>query len=217
MTLFDSPASPSARRLRAGVFLCVGALSLIGLSGCTAAAGPSASGSASAPATGGSSSSSATATATGTATPTPTPTPAGTAVTLTCAGLLTPDDVYAFNPNYGTDPSYAPTSASAKTAASFQGLTCGLLNQSSGDKVEFTLTQPNTVLMMQQQDKAVASSKIVPTYGTPPAVQGFFAVSGGTGEAQVFTTTYWLTISSADFAEPGDAEALVTAALGHLK
>jgi hypothetical protein len=216
VTLFDSPASPSARRLRAGVFLCVGALSLIGLSGCAADAAPAASGSASAPATGGSSSS-ATASASATATPTPTPTPAGTAIALTCAELLTPDDVYAFNPNYGTDPAYQPTSASAKTAASFQGLTCGLLNQTGGGTIEISLAQPNAVLMTQQQDKAVASSKIVPTYGTPPAAQGFFVVAGGTGEAQVFTDTYWLTISSSDFAEPGDAESLVSAALGHLK
>ena len=216
MTVFDSPASPSARRLRAGVFLCVGVLSLIGLSGCAANAAPSASGSASALATGGSSSS-ASASAAATATPTPAPIPAGTAVALACGDLLTPDDVYAFNPNFGTDPSYAPASASAKTAASFQGLTCGLLNQTGGGKIEISLTQPNAVLMTQQQDKAVARSKIVPTYGTPPAAQGFFAVSGGTGEAQVFTNTYWLTISSSDFAEPGDAEALVTAALGHLK
>ena len=216
MTLFDSPASPSARRLRAGVFLCVGALSLIGLSGCAADAAPSASGSATSSAPGGSSSSASEA-ASATATPTPTPTPAGTAVALACTDLLTLDDVYAFNPNFGTDPSYKPTSASAKTAASFQGLTCGLLNQSSGDKIEFTLTQPNAVLMTQQQDKAVASSKIVPTYGTPPAVQGFFSANAGVGEAQVFTDKYWLTFSSSDFAEPGDAEALVSAALGHLK
>ncbi|WP_166790632.1 MULTISPECIES: hypothetical protein [unclassified Cryobacterium] len=216
MTLFDSPASPSARRLRAGVFLCVGALSLIGLSGCAADAAPSASGSASAPATGGSSSS-ASASAAATATPTPTPTPAGTAVAMTCTDLLTLDDVYAFNPNYGTDPSYKPTSASAKTAASFQGLTCGLLNQSSDGTIEISLTQPNAQLMTQQQDKAVASSKIVPTYGTPPTAQGFFAVTNGIGEAQVFTDTYWLTISSSNFLEPGDAESLVSAALGHLK
>jgi hypothetical protein len=216
VTLFDSPASPSARRLRAGVFLCVGALSLIGLSGCAAAAAPSASGSASASATGGSSPSTS-ASASPTATPTPTPTPAGTAVAMTCTQLLTLDDVYAFNPNFGTDPSYKPTSASAKTAASFQGLTCGLLNQSSDGKIEISLTQPNAVLMMQQQDAAVASSKIVPTYGTPPAVQGYFTVSNGIGEAQVFTGTYWLTISSSNFLEPGDAESLISSALGHLK
>jgi hypothetical protein len=136
---------------------------------------------------------------------------------MSCTDLLTLDDVYAFNPNVGSDPSYTPTSASAKTAASFQGLTCGLLNQSSGGTIEISLTQPNAVLMTQQQDKAVASSKIVPTYGTPPAAQGFFTVSDGIGEAQVFTDTYWLTVTSKEFIEPGDAESLVSAALGHLK
>ncbi|TFD81156.1 iron ABC transporter ATP-binding protein [Cryobacterium fucosi] len=196
-----------SRRLRAGLVLATASLALAALTGCSPAATPSASGS---------STPSASASASPTATPTPTPTPAGAAVTLTCDQLLTPDDVYAFNPNYGTAPGFTATSATAKTALSYQGLACGLLNQTSGEIIEISVALPNPVLMTTLTDKAIASSNPVPTYGATP-VSGFFTTKGGNGEAQVFTEKYWVTFSSPVFGEPGDAEQLMSAALSHLQ
>ena len=204
-----SPSLFRSRRLRAGLLLASGGLAIVALTGCSPAATPSASGS-STP------SASESATPSPTATPTPTPTPAGTAVALTCDQLLTPDDVYAFNPNYGTAPDFTASADPAKTALSYQGLACGLLNQTSGEIIEISVALPNPVLMTSLTDKAIASSNPVPTYGAAP-VSGFFTTKGGIGEAQVFTAKYWVTFSSPVFGEPGDAEQLMSAALSHLQ
>ena len=56
-------------------------------------------------------------------------------------------------------------------------------------------------------------SKPVPTYGTPPEVEGYFAQAGGTGEAQVFPGPYWIVVDSVALFEPGDAQQLVAAVL----
>ncbi len=209
MTDTFSPSLLRSRRLRTGLVLATGTLALAALTGCSPAATPSASGSSTA-------SASASAAPSATATPTPTPTPAGASVPLTCDELLTPDDVYAFNPNYGTAPDFTATSATAKTALSYQGLACGLLNQTSGEIIEISVALPNPVLMTSLTDKAIASSNPVPTYGAAP-VSGFFTTKGGIGEAQVFTAKYWVTFSSPVFGEPGDAEQLMSAALSHLQ
>lgn len=151
------------------------------------------------------------------ATPTPTPTPeaTGTPVTLTCDEILTPDDVYAFNPNYGTDPGFEPSGAAAKTAVKYDGVACGWLNQTSGAIIEVSVTQPNDVLQTTLIDQALKSSKIVPTYGPPP-IEGFFGVADGVGTAQVLSGSHWVTVSSTEFFEPGDAQTLVASALSHL-
>ncbi|WP_166804539.1 iron ABC transporter ATP-binding protein [Cryobacterium algoritolerans] len=209
MTDSFSPSLLRSRRLRAGLVLATGSLALGALTGCSPAATPSASGS-STP------SASPSATPIPTATPTPTPTPAGAAVGLTCAQLLTPDDVYAFNPNYSTAPGFTAKSGTAKTALSYQGIACGLLNQTSGEIIELSVALPNPTLMTSLTDKAIAASNPVPSYGSAP-VSGFFTTKGGNGEAQVFTDKYWVTLSSPVFGEPGDAEQLMSAALSHLQ
>ncbi len=56
----------------------------------------------------------------------------------------------------------------------------------------------------------------VPTYGTPPAIEGFFVSTGEVGEAQVFTPKYWVALSSPVFFEPGDAQQLVATVVSHL-
>jgi hypothetical protein len=140
---------------------------------------------------------------------------AGSAVALSCGELLTLDDVYAFNPNYGTAPGFTATSADAKTAVSYQGVACGLLNQSSGEIIEISVAIPNPALMASLTNLAMAGSNPVPSYGSAP-ISGFFTTKGGTGEAQVFTDKYWVTLSSSAFGAPGDAERLMKAALSHL-
>jgi len=151
-----------------------------------------------------------------TSAPTPAPKPTGTPVTLPCDQILTPDDVYAFNPNYGTDPGYEPIAAAAKTAVKYDGVACGWLNQTSDAIVEVSITQPNDVLQTTLIDQALRSSEVVPTYGPPP-IEGFFGVADGVGTAQVLSGAHWVTVSSTEFLEPGDAQTLVASALSHLE
>ena len=56
----------------------------------------------------------------------------------------------------------------------------------------------------------------MPTYSSTPEIEGFFTVEAGSGQVQVFTGTYWVTLSSPAFYEPGDAQTLVEAVLAHL-
>ncbi|TFD31218.1 iron ABC transporter ATP-binding protein [Cryobacterium cryoconiti] len=192
--------------------LATGAIAVVALAGCASDAAPGTGSSASS--TPGSTTD---ATPTPDATATPTPTAAGTPVALTCDQVLTLDDIYAFNPNFGSAPDFEPTLAEGETAAEFQGLNCGLLNQSSGEIIEVSVAQPNEVLLAQLKNDALSSGKIVPTYGTPPAVEGYFSAADGTGVAQAFTPTYWVTVGSPEFFEPGDAEALISAAIANLQ
>lgn len=211
--------APRSIRSRATLALAGSALALVGLVGCAPEAGaPTATGTGkptASPTPG--STSEPTATESATPSPTPTPKPVGTPVALDCNQVLTPDDVYAFNPNYGTAPNYEPSDGSAaETAVSYEGVACGWLNQTNEEIIEVSVVQPNDVLMTQLKDAAIASSNPVPTYGTPPEIEGFFSNAGGTGEAQVFTPKYWVAVTSPVFFEPGDVQNLVAAVVSHL-
>lgn len=209
MPLSPSPSFVRGRRLRAGLALASGALALMALAGCTPAA-PT-------PTPTPTPSSTDAATAAPVESATPTPEAAGTAVTVSCDEVLTADDVYAFNPNFGTAPDYKPAAGSAaKTAVSYEGVACGWLNQTSGDIIEISVAQPNDTLMTDLKNKAVDESNIVPTYGTPPAVEGYFTNASGPGQAQVFAGKYWVVANSVAFFEPGDAQQLVATVVSHL-
>ncbi|TFC28830.1 iron ABC transporter ATP-binding protein [Cryobacterium sp. TMT1-3] len=207
------PTLVRSARGRAGVLLAGGALFALVLTGCSAGDEPTPTNSAAA-----TSGASADPTEQPTSSPTPTPEATGSPIAQTCGDLLTLQDVYDFNPNYGTAPDYSPSANGlAETAATYNGLTCGWSNQSSGELIEVSVVAPNDVLMTTLKQQADADSQAVPTYGTPPTVDGFFTFAGGSGQAQVFTGSYWVTMSSpAFYNEPGAAEGLMSAVLGHL-
>ncbi|AMB57946.1 hypothetical protein AWU67_02660 [Microterricola viridarii] len=139
----------------------------------------------------------------------------GTPITIDCKTLLAPQDIYDFNPNVSTDPGFVPAEGSlAAAAVADNGIACGYLHQTSNELMNFSLSQPSPEQLTLALNAAAASSTPVPTYGTPPAVSGFF--DPASGEIQVFTPKYWLTATSTMFGEPGDAEPLVRAAISHL-
>ena len=216
--LFARTAARSAQR-RTRVALAGGALLAVILSGCSASNEPTPTESA-VPTTGASAEPTPSASPSSAPTPTPTPTPkaAGSPIAQSCGDLLTLQNLYDFNPNYGTAAAYSPTPGGlVETATTYNGLTCGYSNQSSGELIELSVVAPNAVLMTTLKQQADASSQAVPTYGTPPTVDGFFNYTGGSGQAQVFTGTYWVTLSSpAFYNEPGAAEGLMSKILGHL-
>jgi uncharacterized lipoprotein YbaY len=217
VTHSSSPSLAARRGFRTGFALTGAALALVALAGCapessaepTPSAVPSATATASATAE-----PTETATVEPTATPTPPPAPEGTPVGLSCDQVLTADDVYALNPNFGTDPGYAATSASAVTAATYGGVSCGWLNQSSGEVIEVAIALPNEALTNTLKDAALADGEIVPTYGTAPDVEGYFSAS--TSTAQVFTKGYWVAVTDPGMIEPGDAGPVLDAVLGKL-
>ncbi|WP_345761578.1 iron ABC transporter ATP-binding protein [Diaminobutyricibacter sp. McL0608] len=153
------------------------------------------------------------------AAPTPTPTPSDppTPVTLTCDQIVTADQIYAYNPNFGADPGYAPASGSLEaTIAGYKGVACGWLNQTSNDVIEIAVAKPPASELDGLKNTAVTNSQPVPTYGVPPQVEGYFAMRGAKGEVQIFTGTYWVVANSPAFQEPGDAAPLMQNVLDNL-
>ncbi|WP_431280048.1 iron ABC transporter ATP-binding protein [Leifsonia poae] len=149
-------------------------------------------------------------------TATPTPSDPPTPVTLTCDQILTPDQVYAYNPNVGVAPDYAPKSGSLeKQIADWKGVACGRMNQTSNELIEVAVGQPPASAMEGLKNAAVTTSQPVPTYGVPPQVEGYFK-PGTAGEVQIFTGKYWVVATSTAFFEPGDAAPLMEDVLSNL-
>jgi len=192
--------------------LAGGTVALLVLTGCSPSASSTPSDSATPAA-----SATASAEPTSAPSPTPTPEPTGTPVALSCDEILSPQNVYDFNPNFGTAPAYEPaTDSLAATAVKYSGVACGWSNQTSGELIEIAVAQPEPTLMTTLKDAAIAGSQVVPTYSSTADIEGFFTVDAGVGQVQVFTGTYWVTVNSPAFYEPGDAQALVATVLGNL-
>ncbi|TFB99848.1 iron ABC transporter ATP-binding protein [Cryobacterium adonitolivorans] len=213
MTHSSSSSFATGRRLRAAFALTGASLALIALAGCAPAGDAEPTASATAKPSG-AATSEPTATEEPTASATPEPVAEGTAVDKTCDQVLSADDVYDLNPNMGVDPGYSASSDAAVTATTYNGISCGWLNQSSGEVIEVALAMPNEALANTLKDAALAGGEIVPTYGSAPDVEGYFTAD--TGTAQVFTGGYWVAVTSPDMIEPGDAERIVSTVLGNL-
>lgn len=200
------PPSIRLHRTRPACLAIIAAASVVFLGGCTAEAPRP------------------TATAAPTASETPAatePAPTETAeppvpFTIECDALLTPQNVYDFNPNFGADPDYEPSAEGITGIVEEAGTACSWLNQTSGELIEVGVATPPPSALEARKNAAALDSTPVPTYGTPPDVEGYFVHSDGSGEAQVFQGPYWIVIDSSSLFEPGDAQLLVTAVLGNL-
>lgn len=160
--------------------------------------------------------SSAAPTATATKTPTPEPTATqapvtvGKPVTIDCNTLVSPDAMYAFNPNYGLSEGYTPAAGTeAATIVEAKGLACQWVNQTSGEVVQVAVANLPSDKLTALKNNFVMSSNSVPTYG----VEGYFQVKDVLGIAEAFSGGYWISASSDAFYEPGDAQPIVEAAL----
>lgn len=151
-----------------------------------------------------------------TAVPTPEPTEEPIPFEIACDALLTPDQVYEFNPNFGTAPDYQPSARGVRDVVGAEGTACGWSNQTSGEVIEVGVATLPPAAFDLRVGEAAMSSNPVPTYGTPPDVEGFFLFSGGVGEAQAFTGEQWIVVASEVFLEPGDAQQLVAAVMANL-
>ncbi|GAA2040204.1 hypothetical protein GCM10009819_27050 [Agromyces tropicus] len=202
---------PNAPRPRTVSIALIATATALVLSACggTGAQPPAASGGTDAPATAGPGPSDS-------AAPTPEPTEEPIPFEAACDEILTLDQLYAYNASFGTAPEYEPTATTIRDVAAAEGTACGYLNQTSGDLLEIGVaTLPEHAYELQVGDAAL-HSKAVPTYGTPPDVEGFFRRSGDVGQAQVFSDGYWIVVESPALFEPGDAQGLVAVIVGNL-
>ncbi|WP_411701020.1 iron ABC transporter ATP-binding protein [Conyzicola sp.] len=154
-----------------------------------------------------------------TKTPTPEPTATqspisvGSPVTIGCNQLLSPDAIYAFNPNFGLSEGYTPEPGSeAATIVEAKGLACGWVNQTSGEVLVVAVANLPTDKLTDLKNNFVTTSNSVPTYG----VEGYFEFDGTRGSAEAFTGPYWVSAVSPAFYEPGDAQPIIASALAGL-
>lgn len=117
-----------------------------------------------------------------------------------CDALVSPQALYDFNPNVGTDPAFdAGSWTLAPAVAALQGSTCGYLNQTSGEKLAVSVARvaPESVDALAAQ---VASRG--------PA----FRTAGATSTLEVVAGDRWIVVEAPSFFGERDLQALVDAA-----
>jgi hypothetical protein len=140
-------------------------------------------------------------------------TPTSVPIDVDCDTLVSPDAMYAFNPNFGLLDDWQPEDGSAAAdAVALDGVACQWLNQTSGDTIDLSVASLDADALETLKNEAVEQSTMVPTYGE----EAYFEVADGVGTAIVFDRSYWLVVSSDYFLEPGDATEIVEAALSAL-
>jgi hypothetical protein len=117
--------------------------------------------------------------------------------------------MYDFNPNYVLLNSFTPAAGTpAATALASKGVACRWENSTSGVTIDVSVAKPAPNKLGGLKSNA----------GSPAdGFDGYFAVAGGTGTAQVFSGPYWATLSSKAFFAAGDASDLVADVRAALK
>jgi hypothetical protein len=148
---------------------------------------------------------------TGQPVPTLTAAPTGTPVGQSCDDLISPDDIYALNPNLGLLDPYDPAPGSAGASAiAYQGVACRWQNQTSGDNIDVSVADLDEASLTALKNAAFADSEMVPTYGDEAY---FTAGANGVGTAIVFQGSFWVVAESPMFLEPGDAKPVIDSVL----
>jgi hypothetical protein len=150
-----------------------------------------------------------------TAVPTPTASVTAKPVGRTCGQLISADTIYAYNPNFVPLTSWTPAAGSAAAQAQAnKGVACRWQNETSNDVIDLSVADLDAATIESLKNQAVAKATLVPTYDG--ADEGYFGESSGAGSAIVFVKTYWIVLTSQQFAEPGDAAELVASVMSAL-
>ncbi|MHB1171314.1 MAG: hypothetical protein ACYCZY_02235 [Lacisediminihabitans sp.] len=191
---------------RSSLVLAVGSITAFGLAACTVTTPvvPTASASPSA-----SSQPSSSPSPTASPSATPTAPPQGTPTTVSCNGLLSPQVIYDYNPNFTLKADYTPKAGSdASKAVGYRGLACGWINQTSSGIISVAVAHPAAADLAALRS-AAASGTAVSGLGDA----AWFRTAAGVGELQAFSGPFWITASSSYFGSPDDVRGLVAAAV----
>lgn len=145
--------------------------------------------------------------------PSATPTATGAPsipVTTACTTILTAQQVYDYNPNYVATATYKPTPGTPQSqAVADQGKACAWLNETSGVKLLVSVARPGDLASL----KSAATGTQEKLSGS---AVGYFMSTGGLGQLQVFSSSYWIVISSQDISSTSDVNPLAANVLGNL-
>jgi len=127
--------------------------------------------------------------------------------------LFTAQQVYDYNPNYGPDSTYAPASSTvAARAVAERGRACEWVNETSSVALDVAASRPAPADLATIKSAAGKGSAVTVATG----VTSYYSTSGAVGQLQMFSGSYWIVISSADFTGPADVMGLAKTILGNL-
>lgn len=132
-----------------------------------------------------------------------------TPVSIRCHTLVPTAVVTTLDPAFTSVKGWKPPAGtpSARLAA-LHGTTCDWTTP-AGDLLEVSVAKPSVADSTALKDDLVLRSQSVPTFGG----EAYFQVVDHVGQADVFRGRTWLFVRSNKFFEPGDASAIVSAAL----
>jgi len=136
----------------------------------------------------------------------------GAVINLGCNDLITPQNMYDYNPNFANIGWVPSAGTSAAKAAQWNGLACRWINETSNDPIDVSLASIVDRGTMVQLKDAASTGTPVPNLGDA----AYFQTTGGVGELQVFRGSYWLTFRSPWFSIGSDADPLPADALVNL-
>jgi len=150
--------------------------------------------------------------------PTPTTAPPtqtvadATPVSVKCKALVPTAVAHALEPGLLVDKGWMPSAGTpVARLEDLHGTTCQWSSE-TGDVLEVGVAKPGRVDAVALKNDLVERSQSVPTYGG----EAYFQVVDHVGQADVFRGRTWVFVRSNRFYEPGDATAIVNAALDEL-
>jgi hypothetical protein len=100
--------------------------------------------------------------------------------------------------------------------AGFDGLVCGW-SSTDGATFEVAVAHLDADVIEDLKNATYQGSSAVPTYGKPPAIEGYFTTDAGQGVADVFVDEFWIETTGSAYVEPGDPAPLIAAAIAALQ
>jgi hypothetical protein len=132
-----------------------------------------------------------------------------TPVSIKCHTLVPTAVVTSLDPDLATVKGWTPAAGTPSARLSdLNGTTCDWTT-TAGDLLEVSVAKPSVADSTALKNDLVLRSQSVPTFGG----EAYFQVVDHVGQADVFRGRTWLFVRSNKFFEPGDASAIVAAAL----
>lgn len=130
-----------------------------------------------------------------------------------CDQIITDQQIYDYNPNITlyADATLEPDALHSKIAQ-WSGKNCAWIHQSNQSMIRISIAKPPAAELETLKNTAMSSGSLVPTYGVPPTVEGYFSPE----TVQIFSHSHWIVATSNMFLEPGDASALMNIVLENL-
>jgi hypothetical protein len=127
---------------------------------------------------------------------------------VACDVLVDAATIYELNPNLANDPSYRP-SALAGRAIDSDGVSCGWINQTSGDVVAVSVASFDEVGLAATRGAMI--SRGGSSAPSDLGGEGVFRTEGSVGVLEIVTAPYWIVIESPMFGSASEADFIVEA------